>query len=122
MAYDEEEYPYLDLAQYTIRETRDAKGHLALAEVYEKHMESMIRYLMAREDFLKIFEGSAPGGKNFLNVYEYAGALDYIREHGVKSYGVVVYATKEELLKMLEDSSVEGIYMLDGKIDLKSGE
>lgn len=115
MAYDEEEYPYLDLGQYT-------KGSFALAEAYEKHMESMIRYLMEREDFLEIFEGGAPGGKNLFNVYEYAGALDYIREHGVKSYGAVVYASKEELIKMLEDSSVQGIYMLDGKIDLKSGE
>lgn len=115
MAYDEEEYPYLDLGQYT-------KGSFALAEAYEKHMESMIRYLMEREDFLEIFEGSAPGGKNLFNVYEYEGALNYIREHGVKSYGAVVYASKEELIKMLEDSSVQGIYMLDGKIDLKSGE
>lgn len=111
MAYDEEEYPYLDLGQYT-------QGSLALAEAYEKHMESMIRYLMGREDFLEIFEGGAPGGKNLFNVYEYEGALNYIREHGVKSYGAVVYASKEELIKMLEDSSVQGIYMLDGKIDL----
>ncbi len=127
MAYDEEEYPCLDLAQYTKREDKEAdiyeedeaKGRLSLAAVYEKHVESMIRYLMEREDFLKIFEGGAPGGKNFLNIYEYREALDYIQEHGVKSYGVVVYAAKEELLKMLEDSSVEGLYMLDGKIDLK---
>lgn len=111
LAYDEEEYPYLDLGQYT-------QGSLALAEAYEKHMESMIRYLMGREDFLEIFEGGAPGGKNFFNVYEYTGALGYIREHGVKSYGAVVYASKEELIKMLEDSAVQGIYMLDGKIDL----
>lgn len=142
MAYDEEEYPYLDLAQYNqgypLMESQDTgsqeedrgfpegdgavQGRLALAAVYEKHVESMIRYLMEREDFLEIFEGGLPGGKNFLNIYEYKEALGYIREHGVKSYGAIVYATKEELLKMLEDPSVEGLYMLDGKIDLKFGE
>ncbi len=75
-------------------------------------------YLDISEGF-KIFDGCAPGGKNFINTYEYVEALDYIREHGVKSYGVVVYAAKQELLEMLEDSSVDGVYMLDGKIDLK---
>ncbi|MCI9339539.1 MAG: hypothetical protein HFG94_02625, partial [Dorea sp.] len=83
------------------------------------HVESMIRYLMEQEDFLKIFDGGVPGGKNYLDTYKYKGVLDYIREHGVKSYGVVVYARKEELLEILEDPSVEGVYMLDGKMDLK---
>lgn len=115
--YDSEEYPYLDIpADASVREK------VTMAEIYEKHVESMIRFLMEDEDFLKIFDGCAPGGKNFINTYEYVEALDNIREHGVKSYGVVVYATKNELLEILEDSSVEGIYMLDGKIDLRFGE
>lgn len=114
LTYDPEEFPYLDLSQY-----KGTEGRFAPASVYEEHMESMIRYLMEREDFLKIFEGGMPGGKNFLNTYEYVTALDYIREHGVKSYGTVVYAAKEELLGILDDPAVEGVYMLDGKLDLK---
>lgn len=110
-SYDQEKYPYLDISQ----ESED----LVLAEVYEKHVESMIRYLLDQEDFLKIFEGSVPGGKNILNTYEYKAVLEYIQEHGVKSYGAVVYATKQELLHMLEDPDVDGVYMLDGKIDLR---
>lgn len=112
--YDPEEYPYLDLSQY-----KESEGKFTLAEVYEKHVESMIRYLMDQEDFLKIFEGGAPGGKNYLLTGEYAETLAYIREHGVKSYGTVVYATKQELLKILGDPAVEGVYMLDGKWNLK---
>ena len=114
MTYDQEEYPYLDLSQFLTGEEK-----FASAEIYEQHMESMVRYLMERKDFLKIFDGGAPGGKNFLNTYEYERTLDYIREQGVKSYGTVVYATKQELLKILEDPSVNGIYMLEGKLDLK---
>ena len=37
----------------------------------------------------------------------------------MKSYGTVVYATKQELLKILGDPAVEGVYMLDGKWNLK---
>ena len=114
MTYDQEEYPYLDLSQFLTGEEK-----FASAEIYEQHMESMVRYLMERKEFLKIFDGGAPGGKNFLNTYEYERTLDYIREQGVKSYGTVVYATKQELLKILEDPSVNGIYMLEGKLDLK---
>ncbi len=112
MTYDPGEYPYLDLSQYKTEE------RFAPAEVYEDHVESMIRYLMDKKDFLEIFEGSMPGGKTFLNIHEYKDALAYIREHGVKSYGTVVYASRDELLRMLNDPSVEGVYMLDGKLDL----
>ncbi|MXP78635.1 hypothetical protein GN277_25835 [Lachnospiraceae bacterium WCA-9-b2] len=122
--YDLEKYPYLDISEGSKGDERSpidaaVREKVTMAEVYEKHVESMIRFLMEDEDFLKIFDGCAPGGKNFINTYEYVEALDYIREHGVKSYGVVVYAAKQELLEMLEDSSVDGVYMLDGKIDLK---
>lgn len=112
--YDREEFPFLDLNEYEGMEEEVTK-----ARAYEEHVESMIRYLMEQEDFLKIFDGGVPGGKNYLDTYKYKGVLDYIREHGVKSYGVVVYARKEELLEILEDPSVEGVYMLDGKMDLK---
>ena len=54
-----------------------------------------------------------------MNTYEYQSALEYIQKHGVKSYGTVVYATKQELLHMLEDPDVDGVYMLDGKMDLR---
>lgn len=110
-SYDHEKYPYLDISQ--------DREDLTLGDVYEKHVESMIRYLLDQEDFLEIFESSMPGGKNILNTYEYQSALEYIQKHGVKSYGTVVYATKQELLHMLEDPDVDGVYMLDGKMDLR---
>ncbi len=115
--YDTQKYPYLDIHQYYETSDQDTIDEQIPAKVYEKHMESMIRYLMDQEDFLEIFDSDVPG-KNLLNPYKYQTALDYIQQNGVKSYGTVVYGTKQELLEMLEDASVDGVYMLDGKLDL----
>lgn len=109
--YDQEKYPYLDVFQYEDYDN-------APAEVYEKHVMSMLNYMMDHEKFLGIFDSDVPG-ENVVNKVKYQSALHYIEENGVNSYGTVVYATKQELLKMLEDETVSGVYMLDSSLDLK---
>lgn len=109
--YDQEKYPYLDLFQY--EESDDIP-----AEVYEKHITSMLNYMLDHEEFLGIFDSDVPG-ENVVNTLKYQSVLHYIEENGVSSYGTVVYATKKELLDILEDSSVDGVYMLDSSLDLK---
>lgn len=110
--YDQEKYPYLDIFQY-----EEGEQEITLGEVYEKHVQSMISYLMEQEDFLKIFDSGVPG-ENIANTYKYRAALDDIKEHGVHCYGTVVYASKQELEDILEDPEVSGIYMLDGRVDM----
>ena len=109
--YDQEKYPYLDVFQY-----EDYSN--APAEVYEKHMVSMLNYMMDHEEFLGIFDSDVPG-ENVVNKVKYQSALHYIEENGVNSYGIIVYATKQELLGILEDETVNGVYMLDGSLNLK---
>lgn len=109
--YDQEKYPYLGLEQY--REGGDIP-----AEILTRHMESMIQYMLDSEDFLRIFDSGAPG-VNLLNDSKYKTALAYVKENGVNGYGAVVNATKQELLNMLEDPSVDGAYMMDSYLDLR---
>lgn len=107
--YDEEKYPYLDLYQYD--------GDDRPEEVYEQHVESMLKYMLANEEFLRIFDSDVPG-ENVVDLTKYTYALRYIQDHGVNCYGTVVYASKQELLDMMNDSSVDGVYMMDGSLDL----
>ena len=108
--YDQAKYPYLGLEEYQ-------EGEIP-AEVYTSHVESMLQYMLDSPDFLRIFDSGAPG-VNLLNDAKYKTALAYVREHGVYGYGAVVNATKQELLAMLEDPSVDGAYMMDSFLDLR---
>ncbi len=109
--YDKEKYPYLDIFEY------EEEEEITLAEAYEKHVESMIKYLMDNEDFLRIFDSGVPG-ENVLDSYKYNAILDYIKRRGVECYGTVVYASRQELERILESPEVDGIYMLDGRLDM----
>lgn len=107
--YDEEKYPYLDLFQYD--------GDDRPEEVYEQHVESMIKFMMDNEEFLRIFDSDVPG-ENVADLSKYEYVLRYIQDHGVNCYGTVVYAAKQELLDMLDDPSVDGVYMMDSYLAL----
>lgn len=107
-------YPYLDLFEY---EGDDGYP----AEVLEQHVKSMVAFMMdeKNERFLEIFDSSYAGqSAEELYQYKYRNIRDYIDEHGVNGYGAVVYATKQQLLEMIADETVSGVYMLDSAIQL----
>lgn len=110
--YSQEEYPYLDLFQY------NGEGSYP-PEVLTQHVTSMLKFMLAEKNrkFLEIFDSSVPG-ENVADPLKYEEALKYVEENGVNGYGIVVSASKQQLLAMLKDSSVDGIYMLDGTLDL----
>ena len=88
-------------------------------DVLTQHVTSMLRFMLAEENkkFLEIFDSSVPG-ENVADPLKYEEALKYVEENGVNGYGVVVSASKEQLLAMLKDSSIDGVYMFDSTLDL----
>lgn len=48
----------------------------------------------------------------------YKEVLDYINENDIKSYGIVVIGTPNEILKLRENAIVEYIYIEDVKLSL----
>lgn len=110
--YSNEDYPYLDIFEYE-------KDRTYPAEVMEQHMRSMIDFMMDEENekFLEIFDALYPGQKaEELYVYKYRNIKNYIEEHGVKGYGAVVYAKKQQLLQLIADETVNGVYILDSSL------
>lgn len=105
--YDHEKYPYLELNQKENGEYPES----ITADMMEQHMKSLIRYVGDHEEFGEIFIDTQRGIPFDKSRYE--AVLMEIEAKGIQGYGAVVFATKESLLKMLEDPSVEGAYMMD---------
>lgn len=110
--YSKEKYPYLDVFEYE----GDESG---MAEVLEQHMKSMLEFMLdeENEEFVNIFDSSVPG-ENLADFSKYKYALSYIEKNGVKGYGIVVSAGKEQLLAMLDNPEIDGVYMHDGDLQL----
>lgn len=109
-SYDQIRYPYLDLAQY------EEEGEIG-ADVPTQHVTSMLAYMKDNEKFGQIFTSDVPG-ENVFNRQKYENALDYVQKNGANGYGVVVNAGRDELLQMLSDSDVDGIYLMDAQLKL----
>lgn len=70
---------------------------------YEIHYTSLLRYIIDREDAINILE------KNTSKSEYYKSALDYAEKNGVKSYGILVYASAEDFIKLAENESIKAI-------------
>lgn len=77
----------------------------------------MLAYMKDNEKFGQIFTSDVPG-ENVFNRQKYENALDYVQKNGANGYGVVVNAGRDELLQMLSDSDVDGIYLMDAQLKL----
>lgn len=99
---DPEKYPLFNLA--------DMRGELNLSEndfpeAYETHFRSRLSYLRNRKEFVEIFD------YNSYKVDFYDDALEYIDEHGVKTYGVLVFGTAEEFLEHMDEIPYDTLYI-----------
>lgn len=99
--FDNKEYPYFDLGWVDF-----GRGEIT-PKILEIHFESMLRYMADNEDFAKT-DVMFKGCDSF-----YKEALEYIKENGIKSYGVVVSGKPSEILKLREHPMVEQIYVDD---------
>ena len=48
----------------------------------------------------------------------YTEILDYVEENGIKTYGVVVTASPQALLKLMDSDLIYDIRLIDGWVDI----
>lgn len=100
------DYPYFNLGEYKIKYSTDQDTHFrSVAEGYETHFRSRLEYIKDQEEFIKIFD------TNYLKTEFYEDSLAYIDENGVKTYGVLAYATAEDFLKYIDELPYASIYI-----------
>ncbi len=95
---DPEKYPIFYLLDFREDSVLSEKDYpKAISEAYGIHFRSRLDYLRNREEFVDIFD------YNYFKTDFYEDALAYIDEHGVKTYGVLVFGTAEEFLENIDD-------------------
>lgn len=105
---DSDKYPFFYLGYSEIlngsylSEEEFTKAHI---KAYEKHFYSRLKYLADRNEFVEIFD------YNYYKTDFYKQALAYIDEHGVNSYGVLVYGTAGDFLEQLDGIPYESLYI-----------
>ncbi|WP_352419185.1 anti sigma factor C-terminal domain-containing protein [Proteiniborus sp.] len=73
------------------------------AQAYNHHYISLLEYVVDREAAVNVLEHRT--GK-----YEfYKSALEYAKNQGVKTYGVLVFAEAEDLLEMIHQEGIKGL-------------
>jgi hypothetical protein len=100
-SYNSTLYPYLDLANWF--DPIEKHTSPIPAEIWEQHFKSMLKYMSNEKDFNKAINSAA----------QYSRALEYVEKSGIKTFGIVVMATPEKLLKLRGDELVEAVSILD---------
>jgi hypothetical protein len=96
---DDDKYPHFELALVQERPYSP--------EALETHFKSLVRYMVDTKDFLNLI---------YMPVEIYEKVLNYVEENGVKSYGVLVKGSPEEILRLRENPSVDSIRIDNIKI------
>lgn len=97
---DRERYPAFDFWEW-LRENERSTNISHWPEAYELHYKSLLRYMIDREEAVLTFE-AMPSKYEF-----YKTALEYVEENGVKTYGALVFANPESLIKLVENGPVK---------------
>ncbi|WP_461205358.1 anti sigma factor C-terminal domain-containing protein [Clostridium sp. DL1XJH146] len=107
---DKEKYPYLSLLDYYTATKPFEDWNKALGYGYEVHFNSLLQYLYDRKEFTTSLD-KRPVQGDF-----YANSLDYIKENGVKTYGVLVYGEAKDIISFMERDETNCIYISDIKV------
>lgn len=96
LEWDEEKYPYL--SSWNIVDTDDMKNE----DIAIRHYTDMLSYMEEQEEFCEMFGINDNIG--------YDSIVNYVKENGLEIHGFMTVATKEELLKLIEEDEVYTIY------------
>ncbi len=103
---DTQKYPLFNLVDIFNDSTWMKQDYAeAISEVYRIHFRSRLEYLKDRKEFVGIFD---------YNEYKtdfYEDALAYINEHGVKTYGVLVYGTAKDFSEHIGEIPYDTLYI-----------
>lgn len=101
-AYDSEKYPYLDFFD-VIGSVDDYSLNKPSAEIMEKHMTSMLRYMLDNKDFYEMVGYHSSDG-------ELINLMESIEKYGLNIYGFAITAQKDELIEISQNENVHYIY------------
>jgi hypothetical protein len=103
---DPQKYPLFNLVDFfdTLKTSNKDYSEL-ISEAYGIHFRSRLEYLRNREEFVDIFD------YNSYKTDFYEDSLSYIDEHGVKTYGVLVYGTAKDLSESIKDIPYDSLYI-----------
>lgn len=100
----EEKYPAFHILEWLVNPTGFDSSEMSLvAKFYELHYKSLLKYVIDRKEATKVLELDFSNRK----LEYYKSALDYAEEHGVKTFGVLIYANAEDLIELIENESIK---------------
>lgn len=102
-----EVYPYLNLNSEYVESLEITD------EVLETHYKSLLKYMSTREEFLSTFYNV----NGIYNKY-YKDSLRYIEDNGVKTYGIRIDSSADELIELLADENINSVFIQDAKFSV----
>lgn len=96
---DDIKYPAFYFFEWMIRNNPGAQAKSYWPEGYRLHYTSLLRYMTDRKEAVGALE--LPEKSDY-----YKSALDYVEEHGVMAFGVVVYGNAQALREFIENESI----------------
>ncbi|QOR35097.1 anti sigma factor C-terminal domain-containing protein [Clostridium sp. 'deep sea'] len=81
------------------------------ANTYATHFKTLVKYMSTRKDFLNAF-----GNCNGLYADNYKRSYDYLKEHGVNSYGVLVAGKAEDIINYINNDFVNSVSVENVKL------
>lgn len=121
---DKQRYPLcgMDLSGsgYIYEKINDQYPSFELSEVhesgkktasdYEAHFKSLLQFSLDHPDFLNALDEN----KDYVSYYR--SILDYVKENGVKTYGVLVKGSASDILALADRSGATQVWPLDANI------
>lgn len=102
-------YPYLNL------NSADTENIEITDQVLETHYKSLLKYMSTRDEFLSTFYDV-----NGIGMYDnfYKDNLRYIEDNGIKTYGIRIDSTADELIELLADENINSAFIQDAKFSV----
>lgn len=110
-----EKYPALDIYKFLVNPGKLDDGKTRLEPMaYEHHYMDLLKYAVDREEAINALE------YNHHKHEFYQQALDYAKDHGVKSYGILAYADAGDLIEFVENGPIYHIELDDISVSRKN--
>lgn len=98
----EEKYKAFTILKWLVNPVGSGNSNKPLqAQAYELHYKSLLQYVIDREEAINVIE-RRPWKYKF-----YQSAQKYAENHGVKTYGVLVYAEAKDLIELVENEQIK---------------
>ncbi|GAA0720610.1 hypothetical protein GCM10008905_09990 [Clostridium malenominatum] len=100
----EEKYPAFHIFEWLVNPTGYESSEMSLeAKAYELHYKSLLQYKIDRKEATKVLD------LNPRRLEHYKSALDYTKDNGIKTFGVLVYANAKDLIELVENESIKSL-------------